>query len=240
MPAAYSPSSAKKMTACVTTACGMRIVQQEEDARRLGPRKFGLFTSWSDEVRISCNDGSLLSRSVEAGITIITLPIDCTAETNTVILRPRVDIEPQHDLQDTTLHFPPIVLKVANASATTLESIKRQQESLAVHFAPAPALGWLSENLDNIGTTVHTSTGAKFVLIIGCIVLCIIAGAIYCCCKKQKKNPAGSVPTANIINLGTAVPTAAVASAPAYERVPKPSVKNTALSYLDLPNRLLS
>ena len=100
MPAAYSPSSAKKMTACVLrNHCGMRIVQQEEDARRLGPRKFGLFTSWSDEVRISCNDGSLLSRLVEAGITIITLPIDCTAETKTVILRPHVDIEPQNDLQ---------------------------------------------------------------------------------------------------------------------------------------------
>ena len=210
----------------------MRLVQQEDDARRLGPREFGLFTSWSDEVRISCNDGSRKSQSVEAGITIITLPTDCMAETNTVILRPHVDIEPQHTIHDNTLHFPPSILKVANASTATLKALRSQQESLEVHFAPSPALGWLTEHLDSFGGPIKGVTGAKIAIIVACILLCLILGAILlCCCCRKKGNNGGTV---NNINLGAAAPAQSAPSAPNF------NIANTPFSYLDLKNRLLS
>ena len=188
----------------VDAHCGIRLVEQEEDARRIGPRKFGVFTSWDDEIRISCTDNSRVSRTIEAGITIVTLPIDCTAETNTVILRPHVEIDAQHVIEDDTIPFPPSIMKVANATEATMQDIKSKEKSLSVQFQPAPAIDWLEENVDTIGKAANNSRTFTVIAVIVVIILAILLCGSLCRFKRGKKT--GPSTGGNVIHIqnGTA------------------------------------
>ena len=153
----------------VANHCRLRFIEQQADARRFGPRQFGFFSSWDDELRVSCMDGSRVTKSVESGLSIITLPIDCSAESNAVILRPHVEIEVSRTVRDHVLVYPPSIRRVMNATAQTLKALRKEEESLATHFAASPALDYVEKNLKTIGSEPAGSTSKTIWIVLGSV-----------------------------------------------------------------------